>query len=108
MGTRRATSDVTRLSPNPGPMGLQVGDRHPEGAPCPGRLLATGADTSASLAVAVFVSRVGRGVVSRWGSVEIPRSHTLSPKLALAGPQEQSPIERGRRPAFREGWKSQF
>lgn len=82
------------LPQNSGPNGQQVPWRPPHmGSARPGQLLATGTDTSASLARAVFFSRVRPGAVSKWGSMETPRSHTLSLELLSAVPQEQSPIQ---------------
>lgn len=87
----------------------QVGSRSPEmphrGNARPGQLLATG----------LLVSRARPGVVSRWGSVEITRSHTLCLKLPLTVAQEHSPIQPvqwgrlyGWQPTFLGGWKSQL
>lgn len=93
MGTRReAQNGCLRVQ---GQMGSGSPRRLPHvGSARPGRLLATGTDTSASLAVAVFISRARQGAVSRWGSVERVCSHTLLLKLPSAVPQEQSPIQR--------------
>lgn len=80
-GGPEPTSNVTRQEDN-GCLRVQgqVGGRSsamPRGGSArPGRLLASGASTPVSLASGVFISRARPGVVSRWGSVEITRSHT--------------------------------
>ena len=75
------------------------------GSARPGQLLAT----------AVFISRAGLGVVSRWGSSERTCSHTLRLRLPLMAAWEQSPIQpvqggrrHGGQPAFLGGRKSQL
>lgn len=67
------------------------------------------------LAMAVFISRAGPGVVSRWGSSERTCSHTLSLRLPLTAAREQSPIQpvqgacwHGGQPVFPGGRKSQL
>ena len=67
------------------------------------------------LATAVFISRAGPGVVSRWGSTERTRSHTLRLGLPLTAAREQSSIQpmqgarrHGGQPTFPGGRKSQL